>query len=592
MNFANAQALLLLPIGFALFALTGFLYYLRQKRMAAWIEPQLWPTVIPEYRKSVFNLRFYSLALAFFFLVLGLARPQWGEREEVMTGEGMDILVLMDLSNSMAAEDVAPSRLNRAQTFVKKLLPLLPRDRVGIIGFAESAYLAAPLTNDFGYITEMVETLNPGVIQNQGTNVGNAIETAIRAFERGAEDDKKTSRAMILITDGEDFGKSVRTFAERVKDFGTGFIVFSVGTTEGAPIPIRNEAGVLQTYKRDLNGKPVVTRVNKDLAAEVASLAGGKYFELVNPDDAAYTAAKQLASFGRGLQKEQRNVVRIDRFQYFLALALLFFLIHLFVGYRRTRLLPTIPRRWISASMIALVAGATVPLVAQGQSLDSYLKSKKGLNEYRGGDFETSAKYYDSAHNADRDNPTLEFNEATALAKAKRPDEAIPHFQESTRKALNLGDYESAAKSLYNEGVTQHEAKKMDEAYDRLTKAIEMAKISNQPELERKAREALMAVAEQQQQQKDQKNDQNSKDDKNSQEKSDPKDGKDDKNNPDQKNQQPQQLDTRKRDFKSGTLSKDVAEGIMNDLSDREKQLYNKRLKDQKGREVPHDKDW
>lgn len=588
MNFANPKALLLLPFGLALFGVTWLLYFRRQKKMSIWIEPSLWSTVIPEFKKYIFNIRFYSLAISFFFIVVALARPQWGEREEIFRSEGMDILILLDLSNSMSAEDAAPSRLNRAQTFIKKMLTMLPNDRVGIIGFAESAYLAAPLTNDFGYVSELADTLSPSYIQNQGTNLGVAIDTAIHAFERGAEDDRKTSRAMVLITDGEDFGKSAKAAAERLKDFGTGFFVLTVGGTEGAPIPIRNEAGILQTYKRDLGGRPVLTRVNKDLAAEIASLGGGKYYELVNPDDAAYTVTKQLSNYSRGSVKDQKNVVRIDRFQYFLALAVFFFLIHLFVGYRRSALLPKIRKRTVAAALLLVLAGAG----AHAQSLDSYLKSRKGMQEYQNGDFEASAKHYDSAHNVDRDNAIVEFNEATALAKAKRPEDALLHFQESTKKSLNQGDYESAAKSLYNEGITQREAKNIEESYDRLTKAIEMAKISNQPELEKKAREALMAIAEQQQQQQKDQNNQDSKDDKDSKDKSDPKDGKDDKDDKDKKNQQPQKIDTSKRDFHSGTLSKDVAEGIMNDLSDREKQLYNKRLKDQKGREAPHDKDW
>ncbi|MBS1959369.1 MAG: VWA domain-containing protein [Bdellovibrionales bacterium] len=595
MSFANPQALLLIPILIAFHILFGFLYSRRQKKLAQWIDPKMWVIIIPEFSRRVFTTRFYSVAIALVFAAISLARPQWGEHEEVLRSEGMDIIVLLDLSNSMSAEDVLPSRLSRAQTFVKKLLTQLPNDRVGVVGFAESAYVAVPLTNDFGYVGEMVGTLDPGAIQNQGTNIANAIDAAIKSFERGAEDDKKTSRAVIMITDGEDFGQGAKAAAERIKDFGAGFLVVTVGLSEGAPIPIRNENGVLQTYKKDRSGKPILTRVNKDLAAEIAEAGDGKSFELVNPDDAAYTASKFLSSYSRGSTKEQKNITKIDRYQYFLAASVLFFLIHLFVGYRRPKRLWEFRARRKAAVAAATAATAIFFVVssAQAQTLEGYLRSKKGKQLYNENDYESSAQAYDSAHNLDKDNSTLEFNEGTALAKAKRIEEAITHFQESTKKALNQGDYESAAKSLYNEGLTQHEAKNVDAAYDRLTQAIEMAKISNQPELERRAREALMQVQQDQQQQQkqnDQKKD--SKDDKDSKDQPKPKDGKQDQDGKDKKNQQPNQLDTKKRDFHSGTLSKDVAEGIMNDLSDREKQLYHKRLKDQKGREAPHDKDW
>ena len=176
-------------------------------------------------------------------------------------------------------------------------------------------------------------------------------------------------------------------------------------------------------------------------------------------------------------------------------------------------------------------------------------------------------------------------------------------MSEATKKALSQGDYETAARSLYNEGILHSEEKKLPEAYDRLTKAIEVAKISNLQEIEKKAREALTTLIEKQKQQsksdKDKK-DEKDKKDKDSQGK-DPKDQKDkgdqkkdsepnDQQKQDQKD--PKQMENGKRQFKSGTLSKDVAESIMNDLSDREKQLYQKRMKEHKPREVPNDKDW
>ena len=591
MSFANPSALWLLLVVMAFIACTYAYSLSLQKKLSKWISASLWKDMIPDFSKKVFIRKNISLALALFFLIIALARPQWGEREEVIQSEGMDILFVLDLSTSMLAEDTPPSRLNRAQTFIKKSLQNLADDRVGIVAFAGKAFLTVPLTTDFGYVSEITDTLEPSNIINQGTNIGEAISVAIKAFERGGEDNHKTTRAIVLISDGEDFGDDALKAAEKLKEFGAGFFALSVGTPEGAPIPLRNEAGILQTYKKDRNEKTVLSRVNRDFMAKIATAGGGSYLELVNPDDAAYVVSKQLNTFHRAATKEQRQITKIDRFPYFLLVSIILFFVNFFIGYRG----------------ILLLFFIFLPQFSNAQTLDSYLKSRQALKNYDSKNFDDSAKLYEDSRAGDAENPTLQLNEGTALAKGKRPEDAIVNLNEASKKALSQGDYETAAKSLYNEGVVLSEQKNLKESYDRLTKAIELSKVSNQPEVEKKAREALVSLVEKQKQKsqeekqnKDQKDDQNKKDKKDKKDKDDQqkKSGqgepdKDDQNGKDQQkknNQRP--TDAGKREFKSGTLSKDVAESIMNDLSDREKQLYQHRLKERKTREVPNDKDW
>lgn len=584
MSFANPSAFWLLLIA-GLILIVSFFYTLRlQKKLGVWINPTLWKEIIPDFSKAVFIRKNLSLALALLFMILALARPQWGEHEEIIQSEGMDILFLLDLSNSMLAGDTPPSRLNRAQTFIKKTLTNVADDRVGIVGFAGKAFLTVPLTTDFGYVSEITDTLDPSNMLMQGTNIAEAIQVAIKAFERGGEDDHKTTRAIILISDGEDFDGEAIKAAGKLKDFGAGFFTLSVGTQEGAPIPIRNQEGILQTYKKDRNEKTILTRVNRDLMAKIADAGGGTYLELVNPDDAAYLVTKQLKSFNRNAKRDQHQITKIDRYEYFLWVSVLLFFWNLFTGYRKFSFL----------FLIFIFFGGS----AQAQTLDTYLKSRQALKQYNSKEFEESAKTYENSRADDPENPILQFNEATAFAKANRPEDAIANFGEVTKKALSQGDYETAAKSLYNEGVTLGEQNNLKDSYDRLTKAIELAKVSNQPEVEQKARAALVKSIAKQKQQK-QKEDQEKKDQKQQAQqqqssqgkpgKPDPKD-KDDKGKQKKENSKPQ--DAGKQEFRSGTLSKDVAEGIMNDLSDREKQLYQRRLKDRKSREVPNEKDW
>ena len=579
MTFANPRAL-----GYVLFAIllsVGAWYYVKflQKKLSSWIHESFWGSVIPTFSRAIFFRRFLFLGLGMTFLALALLRPQWGQHEETIETKGMDILFVLDLSNSMLTEDTPPSRLNRAQNFIRKTLSGLASDRAGVIVFAGKAFLTVPLTNDFDYVSDLVDTLSPDNIASQGTNIGAAIDVAIRAFERGGEDPHKQSRAVILISDGEDFGETALQAAAKLKEFGAGFLTLSVGTSEGGPIPLRNQNGYLQTYKKDLSQKPVLTRVNRELLAKIAAAGGGTHYELINPEDAAYTVVKALQGLSRADLQSRVEVVKIDRFQLFVALAILFFILHLSTGYRKIKI----------AGLSFLLLFLMMAPRAQAVSLDTYLDSKRAESRYSQKKYEESASAYEEARKDSNENPILTFNQGTALARAKKNEEAIAQLQSASKNALASGDFQTAAKAFYNEGILHSEQKNSKESFDRLTKAIELAKRTDQKELEEQARKALTQAFEKQQQEKkeQQKQDQQGQGE---QKKQDSKSGQG------EQNQQPQQPkpeeNGKKRQYKGNSVSKDVAESLMNDLSDREKQLYQKRLNERKPKEAPNDKDW
>ena len=149
-------------------------------------------------------------------LLVGLARPQWGSHEETVTSTGLDLMVVLDLSRSMDVEDVVPSRIKKARHFIRGLLSRLQGDRVGVVAFAAGSYVASPLTNDLNYVQEVTEVLAPGTLGNQGTDIGLGLETALASIERGAED-STPSRAILLMTDGEDHEGEAERMALRFK---------------------------------------------------------------------------------------------------------------------------------------------------------------------------------------------------------------------------------------------------------------------------------------------------------------------------------------------------------------------------------------
>lgn len=609
MNFAQPHQLWWLWVVIVLSIVFYRLGIHQRKKIERWISPQLWKSIIPEYSQKTYYWKSFFLSLSMIFLVIALARPQWGEKEETVPTEGLDLFFVVDLSTSMLAEDAAPSRLARAQVFIKKTLQNLSSDRVGIIGFAANPVLSVPLTTDFQYVSEIVDSLDPHSIPNQGTQLSLALEAAMKALERSGEDRNKTSRAVILITDGEDFGADAMAAAKKIKEFGTYFASFQVGTTEGSPIPIRDDSGVLQTYKKDRAGKPILSKVNPDLLEKISTEAGGKSLALVNADDSAYLLVKQLKALKRGRIEDQRVVTRIDRFILFLIPAFVFLLSFLFTGYR-----------------LAAVIFMLIPISGEANetsSVRSYWEARRGEKSYQNKSYPSAAQSFQSAQKMDLENPALIFNEATALAQPQEnapgtpgtsnppaPDAqnqkdhaatAASKFNLSTQKALNQGDYELAAKSLFNEGILHAKNKNNAEAFDRLSKAAEIAKLSKQTDLEKLAREELarLAIRQKEEQKNRSKDQQDKKEDKknesdpnkkdNEKDKGNDPDKNQDKNNPDQQNKSGVEP---KREYKSGTVSKDVAESIMNDLSDREKQLYQNRNKKEKRPGSSNENDW
>lgn len=583
MSFYDPKNLLYIFIVLAL--LTGAMFWLShaKKRMTQWVHSSLWGKIIPEYSKLRSQFKNLTFFLSLLFVVIALGRPQWGETEETIRTEGLDIFFAVDLSNSMLAEDSPPSRLGQAQTFIKKTLQQLKNDRVGLIGFSESPQLSIPLTNDFQYFSDIVDTLDPSSLTRQGTNISAAIGSAIQAFERSAEDNKPGTRALVLISDGEDFGEGASASVKELRSAGIAFFVVGVGKPEGAPIPLRNDSGILQTYKKGKDGKTVLTKPNLNLMKEIAEAGSGTFTQLVSPDDAAYQLGNEINRLSRGARKDQTIVTKIDRFQWFLGLAVFLLFVHLIFSRR-------VPRQ-ISNGLallftLAICSFGTPSLsFAKGDtpSIQSFLSNRNGISQLNQKNPNAAIESFKSAQTTDPTNSVYTYNEAIAHGLGNNLEEARNKFSQSTQSSLKTGDFELATKSLINDGITSGALKDFDGAFSKLGKAIELAKIAGQKDLEKFAREQLLKFSEKQ---KEEKKQQQQKQDPNQKQNSDEKKDKDEKKSEngekdEQNKDKPSQTEEGKpKPFQSGTLSKETAESVMNDLSDREKQLYHKRQKE------------
>lgn len=322
MQFATPSAfygLLLLP------ALVFFLVWAgRRKGKAA--QRLAEPTLLQRLSLGVSRRRDrWKAALLFagvFFLVLAIARPQWGQGTDEVVARGVDVFLVLDTSFSMDATDIAPSRMERARYIASALIDRLQGNRIGLIVFSGSAFVQCPLTLDYGAAKIFLDTVGTGVVPEPGTDILGALEAASRGFV--ARESK--FKVVVLLTDGEETEGSAVGVAEKAREEGIVIHTVGVGTPGGEPIPVRNESGDVTDYIRDDSGQPVLSRLGEETLSRIALETGGKYFRISDQD----REIEEIAGLVAGMEGDELESQLFRRFQerYYwpLSLALLFLL--------------------------------------------------------------------------------------------------------------------------------------------------------------------------------------------------------------------------------------------------------------------------
>ncbi len=329
--------LIALPVLLGLFLLAA---YRRRIALRRFGNTSLLPRLMPEWSNYKHGLKFSLLLLAFAFLIIGWANPQWGSKREKVKRQSVDVFIALDISNSMLAEDIAPSRLDRAQRFAQGLVEGLKGDRLGLIIFAGNAYLQVPLTTDYAAVQLFLRSTNPDQAPTQGTAIADAIDLAERSFEASV----KNHRALIVITDGENHENEAVERARKAREDGLLIYTVGVGTTEGGFIP-QFQGGRLD-YKRDESGAPVRTRLNEELARSVAEAGGGVYHKLSRGEEGIIANLREEIDKIEKREMEQRIFSEYNSyFQYFIGLGLLIMMFEFIISYRKSRVLPE--RNWL-----------------------------------------------------------------------------------------------------------------------------------------------------------------------------------------------------------------------------------------------------
>lgn len=321
---------ILLAIPVFLLVFLGMLWWQKslQKKVA---DAGLLDILIPE--RSIFKLalKFLFFCLGFVFLVLALVNPKMGTKIKTVKRQGVDIVFALDVSKSMLAEDIAPNRLEKSKQIISKIIDKLGGDRIGIIIYAGSAYPLLPITTDHSAAKTFLQNAHPDMVSSQGTAINEALDLAKNYYK----EDAQTNRFLIIITDGEDHQKNTIESAEQLAKKNIKVYTIGVGTKKGAPIPIHNQNG-LQGYKKDKKGEVVITHRNSDILKQISQKCKGIYVE----GNQTKNALKIIIDTVSKAQKNEFETKQFseykDQFQWFLGLALLFFVLDIFIFEKKT----------------------------------------------------------------------------------------------------------------------------------------------------------------------------------------------------------------------------------------------------------------
>ena len=276
---------------------------------------RLYASVNQRGRKAKLVLWFVALAL----VIVALSRPQWGSQVEIVEQEGSQVMIALDISNSMLAEDIKPDRLTRAKLEISDLMTKLGGDEIGLVLFSGAAFVQFPLTFDYATARSFLENAHPGMISRQGTAIGEAIETAVKGFD----ETRPSQRVIVILTDGEDHeGDPVKAASEASEE---GVLVYTVGlgTRQGQPIPEPGTFNGNTRYMRDRQGQTVVSRLEEDTLKAIARAGRGRYFRAGGNPSAADSIASELSDLQKTSVESAFETRRIERFQLFLAAALI-----------------------------------------------------------------------------------------------------------------------------------------------------------------------------------------------------------------------------------------------------------------------------
>ena len=575
--------ILLIPLMFTAYWL---MRRLRKRRIARFGDPELVARLTPEVPRRKGWMKLTLLSLALLFLAIGMARPQLGAILKEKEIKGAEIMVVLDVSNSMLAEDYSPNRLERAKLAISKLVDELQGDRIGLIIFAGESFVQLPITSDYVSAKIFLNSITTESVPVQGTALGEAIRTAIRGFTSESEH----SRAIILITDGENHEDDPVAAARDAVDMGARIFCIGVGSPEGKPIPMDGD------LLKDKDGNIVVTRLDEQTLRDIASAGQGLYVRAGNTEFGLNPVIDEI----RTLQDKEFQSVVFEEFDeqymYFFAIALVFLLLEFFMSDTRNR--RSLFGR--SGKTLAVLAAVMVlsPAVLSAQSDRSEVRA--GNRDFKKGMYREAEIDYKRALIADSASVTAKYNLGNALYKAESYNEAELYFRNLGDTLKNLSP-SKASDYFHNSGNLALKQKKYQEAVEAFKESLRLEPDnfetkSNLAYAQKmlKDQQQNQQSQNQQQQQQDQNQDQNQQNQDQNQNNDQQHDQNQDQNQNNDQNQDQQNQDQQQQPQAQPQISPQAAQQMLQAIEDKEKQTQDKvkKAKALKEKSKEKEKNW
>lgn len=331
-QFSNPQflyGLIAIPILLGVFV---FFWMQRNKSLRAFGDSELVKGLMPEASESRPWIKFIIALFALSLIIIGLAGPQFGTKLREMKREGIELVIALDVSNSMLAEDIAPSRLEKAKRAIAKLSDRLHNDKIALIVFAGDAFVQLPMTTDYSAAKMFLQTITPKLVSNQGTAIGEAIKLGMKSFTPSDENNK----ALIIITDGENHEDNAIDMATKASDEGVVVHTIGMGLSKGAPIPVYNKYGQ-KDYRTDNSGNVVVSKLDEGTLKKIAAAGGGKYIRANNTKSGLNALFDELEGMDKVEMDAKVYSEYEEQFQYFIGFGLLLLFIEFLILQKKNK---------------------------------------------------------------------------------------------------------------------------------------------------------------------------------------------------------------------------------------------------------------
>jgi Ca-activated chloride channel family protein len=520
---------------------------------------QLMQPLMPLVSKRRGWLKIILLCLALFFFTLGLMRPQIGATVREIKSKGVEVIIALDVSNSMLAEDFRPNRLERAKLAISRLVDRLKDDRIGLIVFAGDAYVQLPVTTDYVSAKIFLSSISPDIVPKQGTAIGQAIALAMRSYT--LQSDK--SRALIIITDGENHEDDAVAAAKTAVENGIVIHTIGIGSVEGQPIPTKS--GML----KDKDGNIVVTKLNEATLQEIAAAGNGSYTHATNADLGLDKVVESI----NNMEKQEMNAIVFEdfneQFMYMFVFTLFFLVVELFIVERKNRWSKSFDI-FKKTFLFLFLCSLSFPAWAQ----DDKKEVREGIKKYKDEQYNEAEIAFRRGMEKDSLSYAAKFNLGDALYKQNQFEQAEASFKNLSSDEQQTGT--NRAKLMHNLGNAQLQQKKYKESIDSYKQSLRLNPADDETRTNLAyAQQMLKNEEEQQQQNQNQDKNQDKNDDKNQQQNQDQQqDQNQDKQ--DNQNQQNDKNDQQQQQQQEPKISPQQAQQILEAVQSNEKETQEK----------------